>query len=102
MRSYVSKLVDGGRRVIALGHSYGGQVMTNALHGLGLDARKEKGLVGGVTDLIYLCAFALEEGGSSEYTVTSLLPLLSLTLTPLDSVRQGQGNGARRVDASRV
>ncbi|VUC28998.1 unnamed protein product [Clonostachys rosea] len=64
MRSYVSDLVDGGRRVVALGHSYGGQVMTNSLHGLGVDARKKRGLEGGVTDLIYLCAFALEEGGS--------------------------------------
>ncbi|CAH0050478.1 unnamed protein product [Clonostachys solani] len=83
MRSYVSKLVDGGRRVVALGHSYGGQVMTNSLYGLGFDARKARGLVGGVTDLIYLCAFALEEGGSSVYILTSLLLLLSLTTTPL-------------------
>ncbi|CAG9988016.1 unnamed protein product [Clonostachys byssicola] len=82
MRSYVSNLIDGGRRVVALGHSYGGQVMTNSLHGLGVDARKEKSLVGGVTDLIYLCAFALEEGGSCVYNPTSLLPSVSLTLAP--------------------
>lgn len=67
MRSYVKKLVESGRRVIALLHSYGGQVGTNALHGLGLEGRSAKGLLGGVSDLVYMGAFALPEGGSSQY-----------------------------------
>ena len=36
IRSYVEELVDSGRRVVAVMHSYGGQVGTNALVGLGL------------------------------------------------------------------
>ncbi|KAM4054400.1 alpha/beta hydrolase family protein [Hirsutella rhossiliensis] len=64
MRAYAKKLVDSGRRVVALMHSYGGQVGSNSLHGLGLDSRSKRGLPGGVSDLVYLCAFALPEGGS--------------------------------------
>lgn len=45
-------------------HSYGGQVGTNALTGLGVAARKQAGKPGGITRLVYLCAFALPEGGS--------------------------------------
>lgn len=61
-RSYVESLVRAGRPVVAIGHSYGGQVMSNALHGLGVDARAAKGLKGGVSHLIYLTAYAVPEG----------------------------------------
>ncbi|KAK2612021.1 hypothetical protein QQS21_001986 [Conoideocrella luteorostrata] len=66
IRTYAEKLIDanGGRRVVAVMHSYGGQVGTNGLVGLGLKNRAEQGLSGGVSDLVYLCAFALPEGGS--------------------------------------
>lgn len=39
IRSYVESLVRAGRTVAAIGHSYGGQVCPNALHGLGVEAR---------------------------------------------------------------
>lgn len=50
--------------MVALAHSYGGQVATNALYGLGLQTRADRGLAGGVSRLIYLAAFALPEGVS--------------------------------------
>ena len=82
IREYVRSLVDAGRTVIAILHSYGGQVGTNALHGLGLDNRTQRaeGLAGGVAHLIYMCAFALPEGGSmvgkvQEFGHKHLLPL---------------------------
>ena len=82
IRAYVESLVDAGRYVIAIMHSYGGQVGTNALHGLGLGSRMQRGegLTGGVTHLIYMCAFALPEGGSmvgkvKEFGHEHLLPL---------------------------
>lgn len=59
IRSYVESLVRAGRTVIAIGHSYGGQVYSNALHGLGVEARSSKGLRGGVSNLIYLVGYAL-------------------------------------------
>ncbi|KAH8788044.1 Alpha/beta hydrolase fold-1 [Diaporthe sp. PMI_573] len=65
IRSYVDGLVTAGHRVVAIGHSYGGQVMTNALHGLGLEARSSQGLEGGVCSLVYMTGFALPEGKST-------------------------------------
>ncbi|KAG6354626.1 hypothetical protein INS49_004644 [Diaporthe citri] len=62
IRSYVESLVRAGRSVAAIGHSYGGQVISNALYGLGVDARAAKGLKGGVSHLIYMAAFAVPEG----------------------------------------
>lgn len=66
IRGYVESLVDAGRPIIAIMHSYGGQVGTNALYGLGLNDRtqREGNKSGGVVHLIYMCAFALPEGGS--------------------------------------
>ncbi|KAI1478092.1 alpha/beta-hydrolase [Daldinia eschscholtzii] len=80
VRSYVESLVDAGRTVVAIMHSYGGQVGTNSLCDLGLASRSEKGLPGGVYQLIYMCAFALPEGGSMvgkvrEFGHEHLLPL---------------------------
>lgn len=82
VRGYVESLVDAGRSVIVIMHSYGGQVGTNALHGLGLNSRvqHEKPLPGGVAHLIYMCAFALPEGGSmvgkvKEFGHEHLLPV---------------------------
>lgn len=65
MRRYAQKLVDAGRRVVAVMHSYGGQVGTDSLSGLGWNTRSEQGLPGGVSDLLYVTAFALPKGGSS-------------------------------------
>ena len=80
IRGYVESLVDAGRTVIAIMHSYGGQVGTNALYDLGLKDRTQHGKSGGVTNLIYMCAFALPEGGSmvgkvKEFGHEHLLPL---------------------------
>lgn len=66
IRECTEKLVDAGRRVVAVMHSYGGQVGTNALTGLGVDARAKHGKPGGVSELVYVAAFALHEGGSSK------------------------------------
>jgi len=77
VREYVASLLDAGHTVLAIMHSYGGQVGTNALHGLGLQRRQEPG---GVARLIYMCAFALPEGGSMmgkvrEFGHEHLIPL---------------------------
>ena len=61
IRSYAEKLVDNGRKVSVVMHSYGGQVGTNALHGLGTKDRANAGRAGGVEKLIYMAACALPE-----------------------------------------
>lgn len=80
VRSYVESLVRAGRSVVAIGHSYGGHVMSNALHGLGIDARAAKGHKGGVSHLIYMAGFAVPEGVSrmdkvKEFGNMDLVPL---------------------------
>ena len=80
IHSYVTSLVSAGRTVMAVMHSYGGQVGTNALNGLGVADRSKGGLKGGVVHLVYLCAFALPEGGSmvgivKEFGHEHLIPL---------------------------
>lgn len=80
IRSYAEALVEAERNVIALMHSYGGQVGTDGLAGLGVDERQAQGKRGGVVHLIYMTAFALVEGGSmvakvAEFGHEELLPL---------------------------
>ncbi|KAI1464192.1 alpha/beta-hydrolase [Daldinia caldariorum] len=65
VRSYVESLVRAGRTVVAIGHSYGGQVVSNALCGLGTETRSRKGLAGGVSKLIYMVGYALAKGKST-------------------------------------
>lgn len=60
-------------------HSYGGQVGTNALYGLGKKVH-DGGDAGGVSHLIYLSAFALPAGGSmigvvKEFNHMHLMPI---------------------------
>lgn len=62
VRSYATSLVEAGRTVAVLMHSYGGQVGTEALYGLGRKAREGEGKAGGISHLIYMTAFALPEG----------------------------------------
>ncbi|KAF1959731.1 alpha/beta-hydrolase [Byssothecium circinans] len=64
LQAFITPLIDSGKSIAVLAHSYGGQVATNALHGLGLSTREALGKKGGVTYLIYMAAFALFEGKS--------------------------------------
>lgn len=68
MRSYAQKLVDAGKRVVAVMHSYRGQVGTNSLYGMGLKTRSEQGLSGGVSELVYVTSFVLPDCGSSTFS----------------------------------
>lgn len=64
--SYAESLIRAGRTILVIAHSYGGQVASNSLCGLGLEARSAKGLRGGVSDLIYMTGYAVPEGVASE------------------------------------
>lgn len=64
IRTYIEALVEAGRNVVVLMHSYGGQVGSNALAGLGCEARQQRNRAGGIRRLVYITAFALNEGES--------------------------------------
>jgi pimeloyl-ACP methyl ester carboxylesterase len=75
IREFVKDLIKKGCNVAALMHSYGGQVGTNALNGLGRDGKSA-----GVSQLIYMTAFAQDQGWSmidkvEEFGHGDLIPL---------------------------
>ena len=64
VRSQVISLIDKSQDIIMLLHSYGGAVGSEAVKGLSASECATKGLRGGVTHLIYMCAFMLQVGES--------------------------------------
>jgi len=62
VRAYVSSLVQAGHTVVAIMHSYGGQVGSDALVGLGRASRAARNHPGGVSHLVYQAAVAVPEG----------------------------------------
>lgn len=63
-RGIIEKLADRGNDVVVLMHSYGGQVGSEAVKGVGKEERQKAGKKGGVVKLIYLTAAVLEVGSS--------------------------------------
>jgi len=60
----VTKLVNDGKEVVVIMHSYGGMPGTEAMKGLGREDRKKNGKVGGVVKLVYLTSWMVSEGQS--------------------------------------
>ncbi|KAL8375644.1 hypothetical protein RB595_006972 [Gaeumannomyces hyphopodioides] len=74
VRADVERLVDAGKEVVLVGHSYGGAVMGSAVEGLGAHQRKAAGHEGGIVSQIWMTAFALDVGGSLGAGVGAVLP----------------------------
>lgn len=64
IRDTATTLADEGKEIIALMHSYGGVVGTDALYDLSLQSRSTAGLNGGIRRLVYMCAFIPQKGQS--------------------------------------
>ena len=62
VRQVIVENLDAGKDVIAVAHSFGGIAMSEAVKGLGKEARENRGSKGGVLRLVYMCAMALPEG----------------------------------------
>ena len=75
IRAETTKLVEDGKDVIVVMHSYGGVVGTKAIYeDLSKQPRQLKGLSGGVTGLLYICAFVLPVGASLGTAFDGQLP----------------------------
>ncbi|KAM0254980.1 hypothetical protein ACHAQJ_006208 [Trichoderma viride] len=57
VKALLTPLIDQGRDVVIIGHSYGGMVATGVIAGLDKRRRDAQGLKGGVLGVIYLTAF---------------------------------------------
>ncbi|MCJ1353416.1 MAG: hypothetical protein MMC33_003402 [Icmadophila ericetorum] len=62
IRSIVEKLVEQEEEVLMVMHSAGGFLGSSAIDGLGIKARKDKGLSGGVYGLVFLSGAVFPEG----------------------------------------
>ncbi|OJJ07853.1 hypothetical protein ASPVEDRAFT_202938 [Aspergillus versicolor CBS 583.65] len=63
-KTVLTRLVEEGKDVVVVGHSYGGVVASCAVEGLDKDVRKAAGKHGGVIRIVYMAAFALDKGQS--------------------------------------
>jgi alpha-beta hydrolase superfamily lysophospholipase len=77
IRRTAQTLIDSGKFLIVVAHSYGGIVATEALCGMGLTERKRNGLAGGVQSVVYVAAFILSVGECLEAMApTKVVPWL--------------------------
>ncbi|KAI0410501.1 Alpha/beta hydrolase fold-1 [Xylaria grammica] len=61
----VLPLFDQGREVVIVGHSYGGVVATASVEGQSIADRQSRGLRGGFSAVVYICAFPIAQRGFS-------------------------------------
>ncbi|KAI0179312.1 hypothetical protein GGR52DRAFT_299836 [Hypoxylon sp. FL1284] len=59
VRSVLLELVEAGRDVFIVGHSYGSLVASNSIQGLSKHQRVAEGKEGGIVMLLYLCALVV-------------------------------------------
>ncbi|PYH92043.1 alpha/beta-hydrolase [Aspergillus ellipticus CBS 707.79] len=64
VRTLVQDLSQKGDRILMIMHSYGGAIGTDAIQDLDVPSRATAGLPGGVTHLLYLCAYMQPPGRS--------------------------------------
>ncbi|KAI8947352.1 Alpha/beta hydrolase fold-1 [Xylaria longipes] len=62
IRSALSNLINEGKEVILVAHSYGGIVASNAVDGLGIEQRTSNSLNGSIIMILYLAAFVVPAG----------------------------------------
>lgn len=62
VQSTIQGLVEKGKKIILLMHSYGGVVGTNSLNGLLWPQRQSQNLPGGVVGVVYMAAFVIPVG----------------------------------------
>jgi pimeloyl-ACP methyl ester carboxylesterase len=65
VRRVVAGLVELGREVVVVSHSYGASPATEALRDLSKKRQQEKGLDGGVVQLVYIAAIVPTKGVSA-------------------------------------
>ncbi|KAI1145565.1 Alpha/beta hydrolase fold-1 [Nemania diffusa] len=65
----VIPLFNQGRKAVIVGHSYGGIVAAASVEGQSVADRESRGLSGGFSALVYICAFAMPQRGLSIFSM---------------------------------
>jgi len=68
------KLVEEGKDVVLIGHSYGGIPITQAAKGLGVEDRRKQGKKGGIVKLAYMTALVPAVGSSAVDVLAGVPP----------------------------
>jgi len=68
----IQDLVNAGKDVVVLAHSYGGMPATDSVQGLAKSDRASQGLPGGVVRLIYLSCIVADVGQTASEVTSSL------------------------------
>lgn len=63
-KAALQEMVDAGRQIVVVNHSYGGMVGSGAVEGLGYAQRSQAGLAGGVIMVVWMAALATPKGQS--------------------------------------
>ncbi|CRL20044.1 unnamed protein product [Penicillium camemberti] len=63
-RAILKEMVEAGRQIVVVNHSYGGMVGAGAVEGLGYSQRCKAGLPGGVIMVAWMAAFVTPKGKS--------------------------------------
>lgn len=64
VRADLERLVDAGKEVVLVAHSYGGLATSNGVEGLSVQQRKAAGKQGGLLSHVFVAALAFDVGGS--------------------------------------
>lgn len=64
IRAQIEMAIDDGRQILIVVHSYGSLPANEAIRGLDISTRREKGLKGSVAHLFFCCSFIITEGHS--------------------------------------
>lgn len=80
IQSYVSKLVEDGKDVVLIAHSYGGTPSTQSVKGLSKKEREAQGLSGGVVGLAYMTVLLPEVGKAAGQVIGSKPPENSIPM----------------------
>ena len=62
LRSQLTRIIDEGKEVVLVAHSYGGIVASNAVDGLSIEQRAAQGKQGGIILILYLAALVVPAG----------------------------------------
>ncbi|KAF2963214.1 hypothetical protein GQX73_g10362 [Xylaria multiplex] len=62
LRSQLTKLIDDGKDIVLVAHSYGGIVASNAVHRLSVEQRAAQGKQGGIALILYLAGLVVPSG----------------------------------------
>lgn len=102
LRQILTDFADQGKRIVLVGHSYGGIVISAAATGMGLEERSRFGKPGGVVFLVFMAAIVAPRGKSLRDVIGGQLwpwMLVQVSRNPLrfgkSSLTAMQGNYVR-------